>query len=99
MLRNLTPHQVTLVRHGLEPLALPPESPCPRLAETEEAAGDADGIPLVRVVRGAVQDLPPAAPGTWLVVSALVAEVGAGVTDWGTYAAQVYAEAARWGLA
>mgnify|MGYP001594136793 CR=1 FL=1 len=43
MLRNLTPHQVTLVRHGLEPLALPPESPCPRLAETEEAAGDADG--------------------------------------------------------
>ena len=89
MLRNLTPHQVTLVRHGLEPLVLAPESPCPRLAEAEEAAGEAagdgeadgDGVPLVRLVRGAVQDLPPAAPGVWLVVSAMVSEACPERTD------------------
>lgn len=67
MIRNLTPHPITLLH-----LELPPESPAARVEQREVTVGEHMGIPLVRATYGATVDLPEPVEGTLLVVSALV---------------------------
>jgi hypothetical protein len=70
MIKNLTPHALTLVSEtGTETF---PSEGLARCAQATQSAGDHEGIPLVNTVFGAVDGLPDPEPGVLYVVSALV---------------------------
>lgn len=73
IIRNLTPHTITLLDDSGEAVRdFPAEIPCPRVAVVETSAGEIAGVPIVRQQYGQVQDLPEEEAGTYLIVSALV---------------------------
>lgn len=59
---NMTPHAITVLRDGLEPLVLPPSGQVARISQRSESAGTletvAGAIPLVRSTYGSVEGLP-----------------------------------------
>ena len=67
MIKNLTPHLVTVTG-----TALPPSGQIARCNEVSTPAGEVDGLPVVRKTYGSVDGLPAAENGTWLIVSAMV---------------------------
>jgi hypothetical protein len=78
MIRNLTPHVINLSASAaafaagefttFEP---DPQGPA-RVSSTTEVVEPVDGFPRVRTVFGEVENLPDAAPGVFLLVSAIV---------------------------
>jgi hypothetical protein len=76
MIKNLTPHRITI--HGVDGFAVhtvPPSGTVPRCAQTSTSVGQADWeVPITRQEFGAVEGLPEAEPGVWLVVARLIAE-------------------------
>lgn len=73
MIRNLTPHTVTIVdENGDVALELPSEGVA-RAAQTDVPAGEVDGIPVVRTTFGNPDGLPEAEEGVFLVVSVITA--------------------------
>src|SRR5690554_1022699 len=77
MIRNLTPHPVTLILDG-RTVTLPPDGAPPRVSTTETPAGavavDGAQVPIVQVGTGDLDGLPDQQPGVWLIVSRTVAE-------------------------
>lgn len=70
---NLTPHGVTLLADGREPVTVPPSGQVARVAVTRRMTGIAvGGVPVAVAEHGAVQGLPAERPGTSYIVSALV---------------------------
>lgn len=73
MIRNLTPHAVTILVDGRDPLVILPDPAGPaRCRATGTNAGLVDGIPAVATTFGAVEGLPDPVPGVFLLVSGLV---------------------------
>ena len=68
---NLTPHKISIVVSD-GTIEIPPSGQVARCAAVQTAAGDANGIPLVRQVFGQVESLPEQEQGTIFIVSALV---------------------------
>ena len=77
MIRNLTPHPVTLVVDG-QTVTLPPDGTPPRVSTTETPVGtvavDGAEVPIFQVSTGELDNLPEQQPGVWLLVSRMVAE-------------------------
>lgn len=77
MIRNLTPHPVTLVVDG-QTITLPPDGAPPRVSTAETPAGTATvngtQVPIVQVSTGDLEGLPAQQPGVYLLVSRMVAE-------------------------
>lgn len=77
MIRNLTPHPVTLVVDG-QTITLPPDGTPPRVSTTETPAGAASvngvQVPIFQVGTGDLVGLPDQQPGVYLLVSRMVAE-------------------------
>jgi len=83
LLRNLTPHAVHVVNDdGAVLITVPPDPAGPaRCSTTRQSAGTLDlagpggdpvQVPVTATTFGAVQGLPPAAPGVTLVVSRII---------------------------
>ncbi len=77
MIRNLTPHTVTLLVGG-ERVDVPASGILPRVVEREAAATSVSvsgvEVPVVEVRPGTVQGLPERSAGVFLVVSRTVAQ-------------------------
>lgn len=70
---NLTPHVVVVeTEHGRR--EFPPSGIVARVATTQEAVSQVDGIAIVKSVFGEVQDLPEPREDTIYIVSSLVAQ-------------------------
>ena len=81
---NLTPHSVTLIGNE-RTLTVPPSGTVARCA-TDRRVVDTivvDGvvIPVTATTMGDIEGLPPAEPGTLLIVSRVVAEAARERTD------------------
>jgi hypothetical protein len=76
---NLTPHAINLV--GDNPQNFPPSGTVARCAVTRQQVGTVDGVPVNRTVYGDVTGLPAPQPGTYYIVSALVAQAVPDRTD------------------
>lgn len=75
MIRNLTPHAITVVDSNGNPLeTFLPAGPPARVHEHHNPLPWVDGWPLSEVLLGGVYDLPHPEPGVWLIVSRMVAE-------------------------
>lgn len=73
MMINLTPHTVNIVREDGSILSIAPSGKVARCEQREEQMPVlADGIPVMRLVLGAVVDLPPAQEGVIYLVSHIV---------------------------
>lgn len=75
IIKNLTPHAITLCGKTIEPTGLA------RCAQVSERIGDVDGIPVNKKSFGAVDGLPSPEAGTIYIVSAIVAQAVAGKRD------------------
>lgn len=71
---NLTPHAVTVLREGAEPIEYPPSGAVARCATQRQVVGSLNGIPINRTEFGEVSGLPDPAPGVYYIVSTLVAQ-------------------------
>lgn len=71
---NLTPHTITVLREGAEPIEYPPSGMVARCATQRRMVGTLNGIPINRTGFGEVSGLPEPAPGVYYLVSALVAQ-------------------------
>lgn len=79
---NLTPHPVTFLREGREPLTVPPSGRVARaFSYTEDAGEDVCGVPVTRTRFSEVTGLPDPKEGTAYVVSAIVAQRARGRKD------------------
>ena len=76
MFINLTPHDINIVDNmtGRVVRTIPVSGIVARVYQQETAAGDVDGIPLVILRAGTVQDLPKPKAGTYYIVSRAVQE-------------------------
>lgn len=75
MLKNLTPHLVTVVNDQNQViLEVAPEETSARCLVKREVAFLADGIQVNRNVYGEISGLPDPVQGTWYIVSRIVAE-------------------------
>lgn len=76
MFINLTPHDINIVDNmsGRVVRTIPVSGIVARVYQQETAAGDVDGIPLVILKAGTVQDLPKPRVGTYYIVSRAVQE-------------------------
>lgn len=79
MIVNLTPHTINVL--GDNPQNFPPSGTVARCAVTRQQVGTVDGVPLNRTVYGDVTGLPAPQPGTYYIVSALVAQAVPDRTD------------------
>jgi hypothetical protein len=74
---NLTPHEITIIR-GDNKIVVPPSGVVARVATTRRVVAtiEVDGIsiPVNRVEFGQAENLPEPQPGTWYIVSAIVAQ-------------------------
>lgn len=73
MLVNLTPHEITIIRDGGN-ITIPPSGTVARCSVNRRQIGSVDGIPVNKTVFGDVEGLPEPQPGTYYVVSAIVAQ-------------------------
>lgn len=71
---NLTPHAVTFLVDGMNPVVVPPSGTVARLKTSTAVIGSIDGIPITTTVFGDVTDLPDPTAGTVFIVSSLVAQ-------------------------
>lgn len=76
---NLTPHTVNLYvavgnREDAAIFAIPPTGTIARCSVQREMLGRVGGSPVYRPAYGEVEELPPPEPGTYYLVSALVAQ-------------------------
>ena len=73
---NLTPHDINIVDNmtGRVVRTIPVSGIVARVYQQETAAGDVDGIPLVILKAGTVQDLPKPKAGVYSSVSRAVQE-------------------------
>lgn len=71
---NLTPHAVTVLREGAEPIEYPPSGKVARCATQRQVIGSLNGIPINRTKFGEVSGVPEPAPGVYYIVSAMVAQ-------------------------
>jgi len=77
-IKNCTPHILNIHLADGSVRDIPPSGDVPRVATDRRSSDEIDGIPVEIVSMGAVEGLPDFEPGTWLVVSSLVASaVGA----------------------
>lgn len=74
MFINLTPHTLNIIRDGDEDIIIPPSGNVARCAVNRRQIGTIDGVPINATEFGAVHGLPDPAPGTYYIVSALVAQ-------------------------
>lgn len=72
-LKNLTPHQIILVRADGSKEVLEPEGIVPRVRMTAVSAGEVLGIPVVISAPLGVEGLPDPEPGVFFIVSRAVA--------------------------
>ena len=73
MFVNLTPHVINIVSPtGETIISLPPCGQIARVASRSEAAGNIEGVSLLRVTFGNIEGLPLPADGVVYVCSALV---------------------------
>ena len=75
MFINLTPHDINIVDNiatGKIVRTIPVSGIVARVCQQDTAAGDIDGIPLVILRAGTVQDLPKPRTGTYYIVSRAV---------------------------
>jgi hypothetical protein len=81
---NLTPHEITIVREDNK-IVLPPSGTIARVATTRRVVATIEvhgmTIPVHRVEFGQVENLPEPQPGTWYIVSAIVAQAAPGRDD------------------
>lgn len=98
MIRNLTPHAVTIMREGQEALSIPSEG-LARVAVSLAPCGELDGIPTVAQTFGAIEGLPAPEDGVFYIVSALIVSAaraeGRTTSDLLTPADQVRGEAGQ----
>ena len=73
---NLTPHDINLFR-GDELVEKVPSSGIARVSVRSEKVGEIDGFPISKNFYGEIIGLPEPQPGTFYVVSALVAQAAA----------------------
>lgn len=71
---NLTPHAITFMVDGKDPIVVPASGTVARLKPTTVVIGSVDGIPITKTVFGDVTDLPDPADDTVYIVSSLVAQ-------------------------
>lgn len=76
MFINLTPHDINIINNITNKIVrtIPVSGIVARVYQQEMAAGNVDGIPLVILKAGAVQDLPKPKAGTYYIVSRAVQE-------------------------
>ena len=76
MFINLTLHDINIIDNmtGRVVRTIPVSGIVARVYQQETAAGDVDGIPLVILKAGTVQDLPKPRVGTYYIVSRSVQE-------------------------
>lgn len=76
MFINLTPHDINIIDNmtGRVVRTIPVSGIVARLYQQETAAGEVDGIPLVILRAGAVQNLPKPKAGVYYIVSRAVQE-------------------------
>jgi len=71
---NLTPHAVTFLVDGKDPVVVPASGTVARLKTSTAVIGDVDGIPITKTVFGDITDLPDQVDGVVYIVSSLVAQ-------------------------
>lgn len=69
IIKNLTPHTVTVLNEDGSALATFESEGVARATQTTEKVGNIEGIPLVRTHFGEPVNLPEAEEGTYLIVS------------------------------
>ena len=78
---NLTPHPIVVIAEDGEPVTFPASGTVARVTESRQDAGDVCGIPVSRIVRSSVENLPQPEPGTIYIVSGIVLSACAGRAD------------------
>lgn len=79
-IRNLTPHDITLLVDG-EWVVLQPDGPAPRVATVELPIDEDLPFAGVKVEYGDLQDLPPYEDGVLLIVSKLCCDAAPSRSD------------------
>lgn len=75
MFVNLTPHAISVAdESGNSLYDVPPSGVIPRVSVGYSDVGEVEGVPVVRAVYGAVEDLPEPVEGTVFIVSGMVRE-------------------------
>ena len=74
MVKNLTPHPIVIYAEDRLTVlrTIEPDGSVPRVSEVREDLGQVDGIPIQTTRYGAIEGLPDAVPGTFLIVSSLM---------------------------
>jgi hypothetical protein len=81
---NLTAHRIVIFDSqdgNINVITIEPSGSIARVAQIVEADAPVDGIPVVRSRYGEVTGLPDPQPGTYYIVSAMVAQAVAGRPD------------------
>lgn len=81
MIRNLTPHAVTVEHVDGGSVTYEPAGKPPRLTELASPLGTVAGHRILHVGYGPTVDLPPQEPGVTLIVSQLVCEANPDRSD------------------
>jgi hypothetical protein len=82
MIRNLTPHAITVCgQDGAILRVIPPDGQVARVSVRSTPAGDVDGLPACTDQTGEVTGLPEPVPGVWLLVSLAVRSALPGRSD------------------
>lgn len=74
MIRNLTPHDVSVYDEAGNLLETFPSQGQARVTQASETADTIDGIPTVRTVFGALSGLPEWSEGEYFIVSSITAQ-------------------------
>jgi hypothetical protein len=79
---NLTPHTI-VISSSDKSFSIPASGTLARVSVVQEVCGELEGIPLVRTVKGAVENIPASEAGVVYIVSGMVLEElkGSGRTD------------------
>jgi hypothetical protein len=72
LIKNLTPHTVTIIKSTGEQIIYMPTGVIPRLSTKTIQVGAVDGIPITSTVFGEVQDMPEQQQDVYLIVSRMV---------------------------
>lgn len=81
VVRNLTPHDVTIIDTDGHATVISPDGRVPRVVDHAVRAGEVAGVALYETTAGEVEGLPSDEPGTYWVVSARVAQACPGRAD------------------
>lgn len=70
---NLTPHPIT-IEVGKGQIKIEPSGVVPRAKQTEKDCGEINGIPVVKMTFGEVENMPAPKENTIFIVSAITAQ-------------------------